>query len=586
LAKGKSYVGARKDFYGTITILKDGSEVFDKCGRCVYIRKVLLIHETNEIFYELEYEFNGYTMTETLPRADLRKNVLLTYASKGMDALEHTVHTLLKYLQNQEKKVPVTIGHKHVGFDTAIAEDGEYYVFKGHEGVGFVSEYRGGLDIEPRGEIEEYQIFIKEYITGTALELSVAVGLAGLLVGFVGAEIECDNLFVHLFGDSSSGKTTFAVVAVGMGSRPVFKGHTLMRRYSGTENALMGLLVGNTGLPVCFDEAKSAKIRDFSSFIYSVESGVEKLRLDKDASLKSTGEYHTSIISTGEFSLSDGAEHATGKEIRLQQFGNIKWTNGAQQSEEIKKFFRSNYALPCVLLAQYLLEIGADEAVECFEKNRKIFLKHSKVQDAFSERLSIKYGVILATVELANKALGFDLSYDLILDMLVQNEIETADSRDLAQVAFDYIIGQCNVYRAYFSRVYPNDKSGSTTKDSHKDVWGIIETLKQAKDIDGKLCYEIIYVDTDIMKELLQKGKFKDVDVIIKKWKERNLLEHEADRNYIRRKTSSKATAKSKLYGLRVFGEPNSNEEPNPNKPQKMLERTNLLDILQDDEDD
>jgi len=496
-------------------------------------------------------------MSEILPRADLKKNSLLTYASKGMDVFEHTVHALLKYLQSQEKKISPTIGHKYVGFDTAMDDDGtEHDVFKGYEGIDFESEYRGALTIEPTGEIDLYCEFIGRHILGTPLELAVAVGLSGLMVGFVGADIECDNLFIHLYGDSSSGKTTFAVAAVAMGSQPVFKGHTLMRRYNGTENALMGVLVGNMGLPICFDEAKSAKIKDFSSFIYSVEAGVEKLRLDKDATLKDAGEYHTSIISTGEFSLSDNAEHATGKEIRLQQFGNIKWTRSAEESEEVKKFFRKHYALPCILLADYLLEIGRGEAIVCFEKNRRIFLKHSKVQDSFSERLSIKYGVILATVELANECMNLNLSHDLILDMLIQNELETADSRDLAQVAYDYVMSQVNIYREHFSSKSAGARVRSNISSAEKDVWGIIETYSPCKEVEGRHYSETVFVDVEKMKEILQKGNFKDVDVILRKWKERNILDCESDRFYNRKKTSKEASGKSRVYGLRVFETP------------------------------
>jgi hypothetical protein len=54
------------------------------------------------------------------------------------------------------------------------------------------------------------------------------------------------------------------------------------------------------------------------------------------------------------------------------------------------------------------------------------------------------------------------------------------------------------------------------------------------------------------MTEILSWGNFKDVSVIIKKWKERDLLDHEADRNTRFRKISQTGT-KVHVYGIRVF---------------------------------
>jgi hypothetical protein len=469
-----------------------------------------------------------------------------------MDVFEHTVITLIKFLQLEEEQAPLVTGHKHVGWDTYIDRDGmKRSFFKGYQGIGYDSIYLGEFKLKPTGKKEDYRAFISEYILNSPLELAVTVGLAAVLVGFIGLAVDCDNLLVHVFGDTSSGKTTFGVVSVGMGSNPRFKGQTLARRYNGTENALLQVMVGNTGLPVCLDEAKSARIRDFSSFIYSLESGTEKLRLDKDASVKSVGEYHTSIVSTGEFSLSDDSERATGKEIRLQQFGNIVWTRNARESEMIKGFFRKNYGLPCVLFATYLLEIGKKAAIQCFNRNRKKFVKHSKVSDSFTERLSIKYGMILATVELANEAMGFGLSYDAILEMLIQNEVETADNRDIAQAAYDYVIGQINIHRQNFSSFEPATFD-TTTEPENREIWGIRVTHKPPQKINKRKCYAIIYVQKDKMAEILSWGNFKDISVIVKKWKERDLLDYETGRNTRFRKISRSGT-KVHVYGLRVF---------------------------------
>jgi hypothetical protein len=551
------YVDEQDGYYG-ITTISDKGNTFEPYGRCVCIREIIEVHETNEVLLILEYDYNGRMVTTTLPRGNLKKSVLLDYAKEGMDVFEHTVITLIKHIQLQEESIEPIVGHKDVGWDFYTGDDGTRRdFFKGYKGIGYDTEYLGDFIIKPEGKKEEFQDFISKYILNTPMELAVAVGLAAVLVGFIGSEVECDNLFVHIFGDTSSGKTTFGIVAVGMGSKPEFKGQTLARRYNGTENALLQVMVGNTGLPVCFDEAKEARIRDFSGFIYSIESGTEKLRLDRDTSVRNVGEYHTSIVSTGEFSLSDDSERATGKEIRLQQFGNIVWTRNAHESELIKGFFRKNYGLPCVLLASHLLKIGREAAIQCFTRNRKRFIKHSRVMDTFTERLSIKYGMILATAELTNEAMDFGLSRDAILETLIQNELETSECRDIAQVAYDYVLGQINIFH-YDNFAFPGVNKTDIVPPK-KETWGLRMYHNPPKKINKKKCYMTIYVQKDKMSEILLKGNFKDVSVIIKKWKERDLLDYEAGRNTRFRKISQTGT-KVHVYGLRVF----KNSDKNP----------------------
>ncbi len=514
-----------------------------------------------------------------LPRGNLKKSVLLNYAKKGMDVFEYSAIPLIRCLQRQEKKITPITGHQHIGWATYTDENGQTHsFFKAYKGIGYESVYLGDLKIKPTGKKNDYCDFISEHILNTPLELAVAVGLAAVIVGFIGTEVDCDNLLAHIFGDSSTGKTTFGIVAVAMGSKPEFKGHTLMRRYNATENALLQILVGNMGFPVCFDEAKAARIRDFSSFIYSLEAGTEKLRLGKDTSVvKNVGEYHTSIVSTGEFSLSDDSEHATGKEIRLQQFGNIAWTRNAAESERIKAFFRENYGFPCVALAKYLMKIGKDAALECFHRNRLKFIDHSKVKDTFTERLSIKYAMILTAAELSNEAMGLQLSIDAILEMLIQNEMETADTRDIAQAAYNYALGQFSIHSRNFS-FFSLDKK-TILPPQYGDIWGLkVYHEGKPRKHDGKKCNMIYYVQKDKMMEILKDGNFKDISVIIKKWKELDLLDHEADRNTRHRKITPTG-AKVFVYGIRVFDDSDDDEKRIP-RFRNMLHPSDSNDAL------
>ena len=215
--------GENKGYYGIWKEERKGVWVFDPSGRCVYITNIIIVYETNEVLFRLKYDYNGIPVNIILPRGDLKKSVLLDYAKQGMDVFEHTVATLLKFLQLQEEKIKPVTGHKHIGWDYYDDGDGIRPFFKAYKGIGYKSTYMGDFIIKPTGEMADYRDIISKHILNTPLELAVAVGLAAVLVGFIWREVECDNLLIHVFGDTSSGKTTFAIVAVAMGSNSISK---------------------------------------------------------------------------------------------------------------------------------------------------------------------------------------------------------------------------------------------------------------------------------------------------------------------------------------------------------------------------
>jgi len=199
-------IGAENGFYGVFhkskqsiderdpsgQKTKQAVEWFESYGRDVRIKKIIDIFEASDVYWVLKCDSNGIPKQVKISRGDLKKNILLEYAKKGMDVFEHTVGTLIKWLQKQERYVKPTMGHEHIGFDIYTDENGtEHDVFKHSVGYGFKSEYLGGLTINATGNINEYRDFINEYIAGTPLELGIALGLVGLLDCFRVGRVAC-----------------------------------------------------------------------------------------------------------------------------------------------------------------------------------------------------------------------------------------------------------------------------------------------------------------------------------------------------------------------------------------------------------
>lgn len=123
----------------------------------------------------------------------------------------------------------------------------------------------------------------------TVLAVSLAAPLAGLMK---------KNLLVALIGNSSTGKTTAAKLALSLFAPPDYD-HTSLT-FNATENALMERLNGNEGVPVLIDDTSLSNTDDFTSMIYSLANGISRLRYGQKSK-----HWHTSTLITAERSLLD-----------------------------------------------------------------------------------------------------------------------------------------------------------------------------------------------------------------------------------------------------------------------------------------
>ena len=522
-------------------------------GEPVNLEKISEVHETKSFRLKLNFRYLGEEKTLIIPREHLKRNELLKYSEKGLPVIDANVTYIAEYIQMQEQNKDIRIERIHVGIGWDTIEDektGEILdVFKGYKALGMKSRYDGNLPLKPVGkDLDSFKGFVTAHVIGTPLVLAVVSGLTGALVGFIGKRIHCNNLVMHIYGDSSTGKTTFAKLAVSMGSCPEFSDTSLLTTYHATENALLARVVNNFGFPFCFDEANMSKMRDSTSFLYTLESGIEKGRLNREATLKEQRKFQTVIISTGEKSLSEDSNQHTGKELRVQQFGNIVWTKDAESAEAISEYVMEHYGFQVYSLARLLLKLGRDEVIKRYNRNREVFIKNSKINDSFTKRLSIKYALLLTTLELANEAMNLDLPYDYLLEMLLNNEAESTDSRDLAQKAYDYLLEQANVHRDKFSVM----TDGGQIENARYGAWGMfVYTLKPEK-IGKKTCGRLILFAKETFIDLLKAKGFENVNVVIKKMKQKKMLDHDSDRDTRFRRIMA-AGPSIHVYALRVF---------------------------------
>lgn len=503
--------------------LKDGSEqfLFDD----VKIKKLRKNINTNIIQAIIEFKFAGEKIEISAPRSTyLTKKNLLTLQDKGLGVTEENAKFMVDYLIQQESMIKVEVSHIKLGYDS----DNE--TFRLYNSVTNGSIYEGDLDIEPKGTYKGWlNGYMKEVKGKKELEFALVIGASSALVGMVGKEIGIENPIVHIYGDSSTGKTTAVQLALSIWGNTNTKANGLMQNYNETINSLMHNLRNNNGVAMCFDEISMSGSEDFTSFIYSTTNGKEKGRLSNEAGrgyIKlEQATWNTVILSTGEYSILEKAKENDGLKVRVFSIGGIQWTKSARNSDAIKKNVLANYGHAGEKFASSLLEIGKDKLLEKYENlYDKLSDKFKKEQifDELTNRRVKYYTLLLITSDLLNKYLQLGIDVKAILDILMSIEKTSIVERNIGEQAYKKFLELVSKSRRKFPIVPSKRDRGGVIKD---DIWGYV--LKKDTQIE--------VFPHEFRKQCMQMG-FQSHNVILNRWKLMGKLDHEADRNDRQRK--------------------------------------------------
>ncbi|WP_434430477.1 DUF927 domain-containing protein [Aeromonas veronii] len=96
--------------------------------------------------------------------------------------------------------------------------------------------------------------------------------------------LQKSSTIVHVYGLSSVGKTTLAMLAqstVGRATDPSEDGSSAIRKWHNTPNALISLIEMHHGMGLVLDELGSFTGKNFSSLMYAMTNGQSKGRCEK-----------------------------------------------------------------------------------------------------------------------------------------------------------------------------------------------------------------------------------------------------------------------------------------------------------------
>lgn len=524
---------------------------FKPFGRAVWVLDVFTELESGNEWLKLEFitdiATNSTKMVE-IPRAWLNAQGASKLCELGIDAQPYNFSVLFQLIQKQEMSLAKTFRHTHIGW---ALDSNSQLLFKGKEVIGNIrSSYIGGKEIGTRGDYNAWREMVENEVIGRAsLEFAIILGLSATLVGYLNQHEVSESLLVHLCGDSSTGKTTASSLAVSVAGRPSFGGNTLMATFQSTKNAITKNVAHNYGMPQVFDEL-SMFSGNLTDLIYTLSSGKEKARLNKDCSMKASENWASTIVTTGEKNLLTDAKQNAGLAVRVLVFDSIEWTEDADHAERIASVISENYGYATLEFARYLLEYDIQKVLKKMDYWRQEYLQKTSVNDQFTERVSRKYAILLATASIAKEALGFKFNKKRILNFILTNEARADIERDLGLKAYELFLEFVETNPSLFGF-----KSGSNWVSAKGNQnLGVVEGLGTPEVVKGTKYSQHIIISKTKFQAFCSKYGFEDPKIVLKNWKAKGLLKSEKDRLVSNKKISSMGNA-VKCYIIRVSSE-------------------------------
>lgn len=471
----------------------------------------------------LYYFDNGVKKEITMDRSEyLNPTNLIAKQNIGLDVMRDNVNSLSQHFRNEEERAQRINIHKTLGFGKC--EDTEIY--KLYKCIGIDSTYEGDKEIKPKGSRETYIKMIKEDILGyPQLELILSIGLSAVVLGYVGEELSLDTQIVHLYGNSTTGKSTALKLAISLFGYPDVKKSGLFSTYNATENALIKQLEGIKGVPFAFDEISMSKTKNFTDMIYKISNGVDKARLNKNSEQVKKEPWLTTIMSNGEKSLVGSANKNAGIHVRVLEFESIMWTKSSEHSERINSVILDNYGHLGFEFAEYLMDLGKDHIYEEYYKIKlklKSIFEKNNIKDNFIDRRINKISIIILTMQLFEKMMTITIDKNKILRLIIDAERESIKQRNFDKSFIKY-------FKEYVS-------SNKVRFSKDKKIDNVRDYIGNIKIKDKYLEFEIL---PEKFKEIVKEGGFEDDKVVLKELKKSGYLECEKDRYTRKRKTQA-----------------------------------------------
>nr|WP_317378294.1 DUF927 domain-containing protein [uncultured Faecalimonas sp.] len=495
---------------------------FVRMGGAVYVKAVITNIDTQEESLQLYFDRGNHErVTFVFPRQSLNESKIVGLTAMGVQVKKTHADTLIKTIENQERNAERIYRHEILGMDEINGRT----VFKGATGIGVQSEYQGQARIFPKGSYKEWKNVVEEEVMGQIpLEFLLAVSVSGMLVDCLKEKISISNVIVHCVGESSTGKTTGALLAVSTGSAPDFLGNNFVFTFQDTLNSLMRSLP-NSFVSV-IDEGSLLGNRDMTNVLYSLSSGVEKRRLTQSMSVQESARFRTALILTSEKSILSQCNNNSGLLVRNFEFQNVEWTKDAQSADRIKSVISMNYGHIVPKVAERLLQLGEEKIIEMLSEEVETIVEHARKTEIYNnltERTAKQSALILVAVDILSEVMGLTFHKEEIRNFMEEHSlIKDTEQVSLGKRAMEWLLQYISKNRTQFLDERVRDGVGGCR--------GRIQKTKEVLLSTGEISDLRLYIADSEFVEILREGKFSEKVTVLKEWKEMGYLKAQRDR--------------------------------------------------------
>ena len=349
------------------------------------------------------------------------------------------------------------------------------------------------------GSLKEWQDEIAHYAAGNSrVLLALGTALAAPLLAITGEQ----NGGFHIYGDSSDGKTTAALVALSVFGNP----QTLKMTWRGTDLGFSNAaLARNDGLLV-LDEIGEARPKTISKTAYSVINGKSKIQGAKDGGNRVSQEWRVLLFSTGEYSMNAYMNNAAekweaGQAVRLPSipaatlhgiYENLHdFQDGATLSEHLQAATQWQYGTA----GRAWIEQLAKMPHERIQAAQTAFMQTLPSLDGQARRVAKRFALAAAALELAHEITGLPQGVDMagikqcFDDWFKLNGAGKQEDRQIIENAVNFM--QAYAYSPRFaswtSELTSNEHAGyRKTSQTELDEFWIVPKVFEEEILQGK----------------------------------------------------------------------------------------------------
>ena len=375
-------------------------------------------------------------------------------------------------------------------------------------------------DLQPKGTFKGWwEMYLKQVKGNLLLELAVVFAASSLVTAFLKTkhEVEFAGTIFSFMGNSSTGKSTAAALAVSIAGNPTKGSNTLFRSWNGTRNALEGYLSNNYGLPIVLDELSAATFKNTTGLLYSMAEGQGRQRSNIHGEVKSLKNWGTSVISTAEHSIFNNSARNDGLNVRTIEISEA-FTTSADNADAIKKATSANYGHVMPLVAQYLLN-REQEVIQSFHTEHQWFKTQLENETSHTGiRMFKRYATITTSARILERVIATPIDLDAIRNYLLTYHSDSVSERSLADKALETITQFVAQNRGKFS----DDNRLSTMVENY----GLIE-LK-----DNCIQVKILKY---VFKRMLEENQYQDVNNVIDALRDKGHIQSDPNRKTTKR---------------------------------------------------